>query len=361
MANFLMRLAARTLGVAPAAQPIIAPMFAPGPAMGGEYPIETTQEIEATDDPGQHSIIPDRETRPAFSRPESPGEYPVVESEDAPSMSITPPLQAPQEYAHAGAEQQAHQTPGTLSTSHRRSAPAQDAPDTSAMPHRRSVPAQAMHKQASITVQPLYVASSSPGQSSAHPLHPADNIPVQSEQDTMSLAGTRSPTQVEYSLHVMQEPIEVPFAGVQSSMPQAKQEDTSASVTRIVSRGDDRRSVNTPMTAQPDHSMLQPEIITPDRGALTPGVIRPHASTHIEVVESARTKRFGKTGNNGLEEDGSIAISAAPTIQVTIGRIEVRATPPPPLPPMQSQAQDTTPPVMSLDQYLHQRAKGDHQ
>ncbi len=47
----------------------------------------------------------------------------------------------------------------------------------------------------------------------------------------------------------------------------------------------------------------------------------------------------------------------APTIQVTIGRIEVRATPPPTPRP---QAARSAPSVMSLDDYLNQRAKGGH-
>jgi len=42
---------------------------------------------------------------------------------------------------------------------------------------------------------------------------------------------------------------------------------------------------------------------------------------------------------------------AAPTIQVTIGRIEVRATPT----PTQSPAERTAPAVMSLEEYLRQR------
>ncbi len=45
----------------------------------------------------------------------------------------------------------------------------------------------------------------------------------------------------------------------------------------------------------------------------------------------------------------------APTIQVTIGRIEVRATPPPTARP---QTQRSAPSVMSLEEYLNQRAKG---
>ena len=371
MADFLMRLAARTLGVAPAAQPIIAPMFAPGPTIGGEYPIEMVQEIEVSDDPGQQSIVPGREPHPTFSRPNSSRQYPVVEPEGVPNVS-TLPLQVLQENAQVVANLQHHHTPDISSTSHSRSTPAQATPnissasqhlsaqtqnvhDISSMPDRHSVPAQTIHRQERITVQPIHVASSYPGQSSAHPMHPVDNIPVQSEQDTLSLSGTRSPTKVENSLDIMQEPVEVPIAGTQSSTQEAQQE-----VTRIVSRGDNIHSVNTSMTRQPDHSRLQPETITPDRRALTPGVIRPQTFTHVEVVESTQAEQYRKARYNGLEEEGSSAVSATPTIQVTIGHIEVRATPPPPSPPTQSQAQDTTPSVMSLDQYLHQRAKGDH-
>jgi hypothetical protein len=43
-----------------------------------------------------------------------------------------------------------------------------------------------------------------------------------------------------------------------------------------------------------------------------------------------------------------------PTIHVTIGRVEVRATPPPS--PLKKEQPNRTP-VMSLDEYLHQRAQ----
>ncbi len=361
MADFLTRLAARTLGVVPQVQPIIASMFAPGPVIGEEYPIETVQEIEVSDDPGQQPIVPSREPHPTFSRPNSSSEYPIVEPEGVPNASI-PPSQAPQENAQVVASQQIPNASDISSTSYRHSTPAQATPDISSASHHLSVPARAMQKQASITVQPLYVASSPTGQRSAQPVHLAEHIPVQSEQDTISLAGTQLPIQTEHSLRRMQVPVsvEVPFAGVQSSVTQAKQEVTSAPVTETVSRGDDRRSVNTPMTRQPDHSRLQPETITPDRRTLMPGAIHLQAFNHVEVVESTQTEQYRKARYNGLEEEGSSALSATPTIQVTIGRIEVRAAPPPPSPPTQSQTQDTTPSVMSLDQYLHQRAKGDH-
>lgn len=47
--------------------------------------------------------------------------------------------------------------------------------------------------------------------------------------------------------------------------------------------------------------------------------------------------------------------AAAPTIQVTIGRVEVRATPLPAPAPKRPRAK---PPVMSLDEYLRQRNQG---
>ncbi len=46
-----------------------------------------------------------------------------------------------------------------------------------------------------------------------------------------------------------------------------------------------------------------------------------------------------------------------PTINISIGRIEVRATPPTVSPPTKQQPAT---PVMGLEQYLHQRAKGDY-
>lgn len=55
-----------------------------------------------------------------------------------------------------------------------------------------------------------------------------------------------------------------------------------------------------------------------------------------------------------VEEMPQVEVQA-PTIQVTIGRIEVRATPPA---PTRAPAARTAPSVMSLDDYVNQRSKG---
>jgi hypothetical protein len=67
-----------------------------------------------------------------------------------------------------------------------------------------------------------------------------------------------------------------------------------------------------------------------------------HTTQKIQNIQSAQT----------IKEAPS-----SPTIQVTIGRIEVRATTTP-TPNALPQRQQVGPPVMSLDDYLNQRAKG---
>jgi hypothetical protein len=59
--------------------------------------------------------------------------------------------------------------------------------------------------------------------------------------------------------------------------------------------------------------------------------------------------------NQEVAQSTQESSAPVPTIQVTIGRIEVRATPPP---APHSQPKRSGPPVMGLEEYLSQRAKG---
>ena len=76
-----------------------------------------------------------------------------------------------------------------------------------------------------------------------------------------------------------------------------------------------------------------PQVVVPQQVRLAP---RPVSLPFVAPAASARP-------------------SAAPTIQVTIGRIEVRATPPTPATPRKASAK---PAAMSLEEYLKQRSEG---
>ncbi len=78
------------------------------------------------------------------------------------------------------------------------------------------------------------------------------------------------------------------------------------------------------------------------------------AITAAVVPSSSLVSSIGQAAANVTREITEPS-QTAPTIQVTIGRIEVRATPP----PVSSQLKSSPkPPVMSLDEYLRQRAQG---
>ncbi len=71
-------------------------------------------------------------------------------------------------------------------------------------------------------------------------------------------------------------------------------------------------------------------------------VAQPHVTRYVEPAGPVPTQPVARP-------------EPTPTIQVTIGRVEVRATPPP-VPP--SKKERPKPPVMSLDEYLSRRASG---
>ncbi|MGK7911159.1 MAG: hypothetical protein AB4050_06690 [Synechococcus sp.] len=86
--------------------------------------------------------------------------------------------------------------------------------------------------------------------------------------------------------------------------------------------------------------------------ALTP-MPRP-AKTKVEVQPqtTSSVKQVTTASGNTVSKNSSFS-----SIEVTIGRIEVRVTPPPVSPQPKSRCQS---PVMSLDEYLRQRAQGDN-
>ena len=93
---------------------------------------------------------------------------------------------------------------------------------------------------------------------------------------------------------------------------------------------------------------------SPDNGesAFVPGNLHRAARRESNRLEMG-TRRT--TPHASLaSQDETVPVATAPTIQVTIGRIEVRATPP----PAPRQKARPGPTVMSAEDYLHQRARG---
>src|SRR5260370_7751150 len=71
MADFLARLAARTLGVAPIARPSIGSMYAPEPARAGNYAFDAELDAESADDSVSHSFAAVSQVKPPLSPPPS--------------------------------------------------------------------------------------------------------------------------------------------------------------------------------------------------------------------------------------------------------------------------------------------------
>jgi hypothetical protein len=94
--------------------------------------------------------------------------------------------------------------------------------------------------------------------------------------------------------------------------------------------------------------LAETQVTTPSRRASEPETTLPFAPGQREQERSPSEYRREDVPTESQSP-------AAPTIQVTIGRIEVRATPPTAAPP-----QHSGPKVMDLDEYLSQRAKGGH-
>jgi erythromycin esterase-like protein len=74
-------------------------------------------------------------------------------------------------------------------------------------------------------------------------------------------------------------------------------------------------------------------------------VVRPNLDGQIEPLMTRPLRRMQGDSSPAPEQ----------VINVTIGRIEVRATAPP---PAQARSANQKPPVMSLDEYLQRRAGG---
>lgn len=295
MADFLTRLAGRTLGVAPTVQPMIAPLYAPGPALfAAQEGLSAFTEEVSGDSPARSSLWP------AGPR--------------GMNLALSEPLQASAQVQEGGANLSADQMSFSLR---------QDTvfPASGEIWGSTAQPAVWATSGDSIVSRQDTSSSISANGEGSQP-GAARNIPVSSPTTLLSVPDRMRLLQIR---EVQTLPVEVSQrqTGSASFIPQEYQE---GDVPHVAMKSVEERLLGS---------------VLPQSAPLA--VSRSRANIRWAAAEAAMNRRE-------LSPEG-----AAPTIQVTIGRIEVRATQPP---PEQRQAPRQGPRMVSLEEYLDRQAKG---
>lgn len=346
MSDFLTRLAGRTLGSVPTVQPIITPMFTPKQAWIGENDPGVVPEGEVSEDSvQQQSIPPIQETQPTFYQP----------------MSMPPTLVPQGNVSSAGASIGSSRLPFSKTPASRHVPPQHKVPNSpqQSKSESSSVPGTltSSNEQRSTGESPVGV-----GTNNAHPY--ATALPLL-EQTPTSQPSKRSSSAFEREDHLQGkllpgdlDPFSEQARGIEIHAEHFQGPPGKTRRSIRASHRDDHLDI--PNAFQPGisetQSAMPPRDISPDQRVTEQRRIRPQVSTNraYHGVSQHNTSSPGvkhvAVGTQFIVPD-----PASSTIQVTIGRIEVRATPPP---PSRSLGQRPPSPVMSLDQYLHQRAKG---
>ncbi len=359
MADFLSRLAARTLGVASVAQPATASMFAQGPALAGNYPLEAWQEHESAGDilvPPAN--MPVEKSEPTFSH---------AMSSSLSFMSQADPSVESPEYSFSNSE--------ALSINTRASQSQNVVPVASAPERIESAPSPLVSEYTALAT-PMPEAHASLREEIFYPDQPAEKS-MQAAQRT-SLRGERRVTRgyldelrSRSSETVHDGSDSVPLSNVHGSSVTASERGQRTFMSRRSAVRHNGINNNAPesLVGQERRTITQSTNVSGVRPDRDPGA-QPDASSRSDggrtlfptdaprrsiMPEVIRSQPIVGNGQQ-IETQVIEASPPEPTIQVTIGRVEVRATPPPPAQP-QSQ-QRAAPPIMSLDQYLQQRSKG---
>lgn len=300
MADFLSRLAGRTLGLAPIVQPVIAPVYAP--AYTQEMPLRGQEPFEMDDADsghlnGQAAYSHGEPFQPVQTQPESMPP-PLVQPVDQPSLPL----------------------PMALHT----------APDIQPAHAFQFVVGQEERRVDARLIEP----------------HTPQSAPLQGQ----ALRPTRQNYLIAPDIPVSassadQRPRSAPW--MQSSAPQVSRDSSPSSTPLSASRGE-RQSKELPLE---EVDTITSEGAPPSLSTQQPGDSREAAAGVAFPRYRSRVEQLAM----GQHEETEESSSSIPTIQVTIGRIEVRATPPPTTLP---QRQRSGPPVMGLEEYLTQRAKG---
>lgn len=305
MTDFFTRLAQRTLGLASTVQPMLDSFYAPAADLGDNALLEIAvdEEVQNESTPGQqHTLLSEH-------NPVQPA---------AQAMTTTIQNFEPQARANAAGIQ----------------------PEPA-----RQVASPLAHYKDALSNAPT------PGKASAAPLF-----------STVKAARLATATQVEQPHGALVESLPVTELVQDAKIPAAE----SLSVPTFVPQLPRRSVIDRAPTQQGDK--ISSHSTNPPVGAVVPR--QPATGARTAATTSSRSTAEGKIPSRVLPEKKhqaqgeslpsiqEISTSVAPTIQVTIGRIEVRATPAPTSSAPSVESRPRSPAVMSLDDYLQQRAKG---
>jgi len=306
MADFLTRLAGRTLGLAPVVQPVIAPLYAPAqqlatPAYTQDMPLRGLETIDMDGADAGHL------NRQAASSHENP-----FQSHQSQPASMPPSLVQPVDRPSLPLPAALHRVPDV-----------QPAP----------------------AFQPLVGQEKSRGDARLIEPHPLQSAPLTGQ----ALSPTRQSHLIasdilEGASSPDQRPR--PTLRIQSSAPPVSRASLFSFTSLIAGRGEH----------QPER-LSQEEVDTITAEEAPPSLYAQQPGDSIEAAAGVAFPRFRSRTEQlavSQREQPSELSASTPAIQVTIGRIEVRAAPPPAAHPRR---QRSGPPVMGLEEYLTRRAK----
>ncbi len=361
MADFLTRLAERTLGLAPTVQSMLAPMYAPGRHFVGaedsQQGIRDTWDVinqaptvgAATEDTqggvrGQEVSVQDKLPEP------SPGDL-VEQTVNSPEM-LSPLV--PQ-----------GNRPSTMPTQMHHTIPqsnVQFANDEASYGSQLKVIhrfADSYHTASRTPeVQPALDGLTSLGRNEvesssgwAPKTENTRNVPVPGLQATHS----SDVTSILLESHTVSTSVEQDQdSGLQFRYARGVLESEEASNVSKETGYPQGIPLHVPQGKRPVGASLVSSVadVLPVRRPVEPKAIRPQQDTS---QVSSQEHSYSRVNKHKVAPVMAESSTPAPTIQVTIGRIEVRATP---LPNPRSQPRHSEPPVMGLEEYLNQRAKG---
>jgi hypothetical protein len=341
MSDFLTRLAERTLGIAPVVQPINIPMFAPEAALPAA-PQETTwgavsQELTVSE-PSPTSARP-HARRPAH--PPSPAEDSFAHAEAfSPALTSHPPRW---QRGTRG------DLPASEDRGERRVAPAPHAVASSMAAHPQASPAHFLSGAATVRRESAPQEDKSPS-ASFSPGHALEPTASSARPDSVP-SGQRFVGPAP-----MTHPVPGPHVGARDPAKLAGQ--SAVRSTPVKRAGELPYTVLDAQSAP--HTFLQETPPTPasERYAVPTPQSAPHVASQFAAPVPAPTRRpvavEFPAPQTGAEP---VSLPAAPTIRVSIGRIDVRAVLPP-TPPAQRATSPRSGHKLSLEEYLKQRKGG---